>query len=189
MKKTLLMSRDIVAVDAAATKIFGKNPEDIAISNRTSAKNRNMNLNELKIVTIPCKVNQVESGQNPHCISLLIFSLFLFLFCGGEKISYYLSSILLPFQFVPALIRTLTNPGTFCDRTCSLIVLTLMFAEFTVLFSALSEHCRIFLCLVQKIGWRRKHSFQKPSHFIQIFHSGINHCYHCNWFNVADQYF
>jgi uncharacterized protein (DUF362 family) len=52
IKKTLLMSRDIVAVDAAAAKIFGKEPEDIGYINIAHArKTGNMNLNELKIVT------------------------------------------------------------------------------------------------------------------------------------------
>ncbi len=52
LKKTLLISRDIVAVDAAATKIFGKNPEDIKyIKLAHDKKIGNMNLSELKIVT------------------------------------------------------------------------------------------------------------------------------------------
>ncbi|MBN1472438.1 MAG: DUF362 domain-containing protein [Syntrophaceae bacterium] len=52
MKKTLLMSRDIVAVDAAAAKIFGKNPEDIEyIKIGHQQKIGNMNLKDLKIVT------------------------------------------------------------------------------------------------------------------------------------------
>ena len=52
LKKTLLMSRDIVAVDAAATKIFGKNPEDIEyIKIAHQQKTGNMNLKDLKIVT------------------------------------------------------------------------------------------------------------------------------------------
>jgi uncharacterized protein (DUF362 family) len=52
LKKTLLMSRDIVAVDAAATRIFGKNPEDIKyIKMAHEHKIGNMNLNQLKIVT------------------------------------------------------------------------------------------------------------------------------------------
>ncbi len=52
LKKTLLMSRDIVAVDAAAARIFGKNPDEIEyirIGHRQ--KSGNMNLKELKIVT------------------------------------------------------------------------------------------------------------------------------------------
>jgi len=52
MKKTLLLSRDIVAVDAAAAKIFGREPEDIGYIRIAHAqKTGNMNLKELKIVT------------------------------------------------------------------------------------------------------------------------------------------
>ena len=52
MKKTLLMSKDIVAIDAAAAKIFGKEPEDIGyIQIAHAQKTGNMNLKKLKIVT------------------------------------------------------------------------------------------------------------------------------------------
>ncbi|MFO7570872.1 MAG: DUF362 domain-containing protein [Smithellaceae bacterium] len=52
VKKTLLLSRDIVAIDAAAAKIFGKEPDDIGyIKIGHAQKTGNMNLNELKIVT------------------------------------------------------------------------------------------------------------------------------------------
>ena len=52
MKKTLLMSRDIVAVDAAAAKIFGKDPESIGyIKIAHAQRTGNMNLKELKIAT------------------------------------------------------------------------------------------------------------------------------------------
>jgi uncharacterized protein (DUF362 family) len=52
LKKTLLMSRDIVAVDTAAARIFGKNPEDIGyIKIGHQQKTGNMNLSQLKIVT------------------------------------------------------------------------------------------------------------------------------------------
>ena len=52
LKKTLLISRDIVAVDTAAAKIFGKNPEEIGyIKIGHQQKIGNMNLKELNIVT------------------------------------------------------------------------------------------------------------------------------------------
>lgn len=52
MKKTLLLSKDIVAVDAAAAKIFGKEPEDIGyIKIAHAQKTGNMFLKDLKIVT------------------------------------------------------------------------------------------------------------------------------------------
>ncbi|MBN1472846.1 MAG: DUF362 domain-containing protein [Syntrophaceae bacterium] len=52
LKKTLLMSRDIVAVDAAAALVFGSKPEEIEyIKIGHRQKTGNMNLKELKIVT------------------------------------------------------------------------------------------------------------------------------------------
>ncbi len=52
LKKTLLMSRDIVAVDAAAAKFFGADPLDIGyIRIAHQQKTGNMNLNEMKIAT------------------------------------------------------------------------------------------------------------------------------------------
>lgn len=52
LKKTLLMSRDIVAIDAAATRIFGKNPEDIGyIKMGHQQRAGNMDLTKLKIIT------------------------------------------------------------------------------------------------------------------------------------------
>jgi len=52
MKKTLLLSKDIVAIDAAAARIFGKEPEEIDYIRIAHAqKTGNMNLKELKIVT------------------------------------------------------------------------------------------------------------------------------------------
>ena len=52
LKKTLLLSKDIVAIDAAAAKIFGKEPEDLGyIKIAHAQKTGNMNLKELKIVT------------------------------------------------------------------------------------------------------------------------------------------
>ena len=97
-------------------------------------------------------------------VSLLVISLFLFLFCGGEKISSYLSFILLPFQFVPALIRALTNPAViFIIGLISIFVVTLIFGRVYCSFLCpLGIFQDIFIALSNKIGWRRKHSFQKP---------------------------
>ncbi len=57
LKKTLLLSRDIAAVDAAAAIVFGMKPKDvehIAIGHRQ--KTGNMNLNELKMVTYSMEI-------------------------------------------------------------------------------------------------------------------------------------
>lgn len=50
LKKALLISEDIVAIDAAATKIFGMKPEEVRYIKMANALGiGNMNLNELKI--------------------------------------------------------------------------------------------------------------------------------------------
>src|SRR4030042_138708 len=50
MKNLILLSRDIVAVDAAAARIFGREPEEIGYIKMAHAqKIGNMNLKELKI--------------------------------------------------------------------------------------------------------------------------------------------
>ena len=52
VKKTILLSRDIVAVDAAAAKIFGREPDDISyIKMAHEQKIGNMKWKELRIVT------------------------------------------------------------------------------------------------------------------------------------------
>lgn len=108
-------------------------------------------------------------------VSLLIFTLFLFLFCGGEKISSSLSSILLPFQFVPALIRTLTHPTVlFAIGFVSLVIVTLIFGRVYCSFLCpLGTLQDIFIALSKKIGWRRKHSFQKPHNVLRYSVMGI----------------
>ncbi len=50
LKKTLLMSEDLVAIDTAATKIFGMKPEQVGYIRMANELGiGNMNLNELKI--------------------------------------------------------------------------------------------------------------------------------------------
>jgi uncharacterized protein (DUF362 family) len=50
LKKTLLISKDIVAVDAAASKVYGMEPEKVRhIKLGHDLKIGNMNLNELNI--------------------------------------------------------------------------------------------------------------------------------------------
>ena len=102
-------------------------------------------------------------------ISLFIFTLFLLLFCGPEKIYLFLSSTLLPFQFVPALIRTLTNPATlFVIGFISIILITLIFGRVYCSFICpLGTLQDIFIALSRKIGCRKKHSFQKPQNLLR----------------------
>jgi polyferredoxin len=102
-------------------------------------------------------------------ISLLVFTLFLFLFWGGEKLSVFLSSTLLPFQFVPALIRILTKPAAlFVFGFVLIIIVSLIFGRVYCSFLCpLGSLQDIIIALSGKIGWRRKHSFQKPHNWLR----------------------
>ncbi len=102
-------------------------------------------------------------------ISLLIFTLFLFLFCGPEKISAFLSSTLLPFQVVPALIGILTHPKIlFVAGFVFVMTVTLIFGRVYCSFLCpLGTLQDIFIAMSWKIGWRRKHAFQKSYHLLR----------------------
>lgn len=101
--------------------------------------------------------------------SLFILILFLLLFCGPEIISLFLSSTLLPFQFVPALIRILTDPeALFVIGFILIIFITLIFGRVYCSFLCpLGSLQDIFIALSRKIGWRKKHSFQKPHNLLR----------------------
>ena len=96
-------------------------------------------------------------------ISLAVFTLVVLLFLGGESLSVFLSATFLPFQFVPALIRILTKPAAlFVFGLVTVFVVTMIFGRvycsFLCPLGALQD---IFIALSRKIGWRKKHSFQK----------------------------
>ena len=102
-------------------------------------------------------------------ISLAVFTLFLLLFLGGEKLSVFLSSTLLPFQFVPALIRILTKPtALFIFGLVSVLMVTLIFGRVYCSFLCpLGSLQDILIALSRKIGWRKKHSYQKPRNLLR----------------------
>jgi len=102
-------------------------------------------------------------------ISLFIFTLFLLLFCGPEKISSLLSSVLLPFQFVPALIRIIANPKALSViGFISIILITIIFGRVYCSFLCpLGTLQDLFIALSRKIGWRKIHSFQKPHNLLR----------------------
>ena len=101
--------------------------------------------------------------------SLVIFTLFLLLFCGPEKISVFLSSILPPFQFVPALIGILTNPEIlFVIGLVAILVITLIFGRVYCSFLCpLGTLQDIFIAVSRKNGGLKKHSFQKPHNLLR----------------------
>ena len=102
-------------------------------------------------------------------ISLAVFTLFLLLFLGGERLSFFLSSTLLPFQLVPALIRILTKPkAMFIFGLVSVFLVTLIFGRVYCSFICpLGSLQDIFIALSRKVGWRKKHSYQKPLNWLR----------------------
>ena len=60
-------------------------------------------------------------------ISLIVFILFILLFLGAEKWSVFLSEILPPLQFMPALMQTLSQPAAlFLAGLILIVFMTLM---------------------------------------------------------------
>ena len=107
--------------------------------------------------------------QSRITISLLIFTLFLLLFLGGEKLSEFLGPILLPFQLVPTLIRILTKPAAiFILGLVSVFVITLVFGRVYCSFLCpLGFLQDFFIALSRKVGWRKKHSYQRPHNLLR----------------------
>ena len=107
--------------------------------------------------------------------SLLLFTLFLVLFLGGENLSEVLGLILLPFQFVPALISILTKPGVlFIFGLVSVFVITLIFGRVYCSFICpLGSLQDSFIALSRKVGWRKKHSYQKTRNLLRYLILGL----------------
>lgn len=102
-------------------------------------------------------------------VSSFIFILFLLLFCGPEKISVFLSQTLPPFQFVPALVRTITAPATlFVFGFVLIIVITAIFGRIYCSFLCpLGAMQDFFIALSKKAGWHKTHAFQKPLNLLR----------------------
>jgi ferredoxin len=101
--------------------------------------------------------------------SSIVFIMFLLLFLGGEKLSTFFSSILLPFQFVPAVIRILTRPETlFVFGFISVILVTLIFGRVYCSFLCpLGTFQDIIITLSRKIGLSKKHFFERPFNWLR----------------------
>ncbi len=101
--------------------------------------------------------------------SALLFILFLLLFFGGEKQAAFLSPLLFPWQFVPALINIFTKPETlFIFGFIVLLGLSLIFGRLYCSFLCpLGTLQDIFIALFRKVGPRRNHSFQKPQNWLR----------------------
>jgi ferredoxin len=117
----------------------------------------------------------LKTAQIRIVISLLIFTLFLLLFLGVGKISVLLFSILLPFQFVPALIHVLTCPeALFIFGLLSIIVISLIFGRVYCSFLCpLGTLQDIVIAFSRKTGFCKKHTFREPDNWLRYSIFGI----------------
>ena len=97
-------------------------------------------------------------------ISVAILISFILLFMGTEKISVFLSEILPPFQLIPALVRTITQPaGLFIAGLIFIVLITLFFGRIYCSFLCpLGTIQDLLIWGSKRIGLKSKHSFSKP---------------------------
>jgi ferredoxin-type protein NapF len=101
--------------------------------------------------------------------SLFIAILFVILFLNGEKTAASLSSFLLSFQFVPALLKVISNPGFFViTGLIFLLVITLLFGRVYCSFLCPLGVMQDFsIAFSRRFGWHKNHSFQKPRNWLR----------------------
>ncbi|HPD56584.1 MAG TPA: 4Fe-4S binding protein [Smithellaceae bacterium] len=96
--------------------------------------------------------------------SSLIFTLFVILFLSSERTATSLSSVLLSFQFVPVLIKIISNPGFLVIMgLVFLLVISLLFGRVYCSFLCPLGAMQDFsIALSRRLRKRKNHSFQKP---------------------------
>jgi len=97
-------------------------------------------------------------------ISGIIFILFILLFLGAQQLSVVLSNILLPFQFMPALVRTIARPEIlFVAGLIFIVLITLIFGRVYCSFLCpLGTLQDLLIAGSRRLGLKPKHSFSKP---------------------------
>ncbi len=102
------------------------------------------------------RIRKVTSG--------IILILFILLFLGSEKLSVSLSTFLLPFQGIPALVHTVTQPEALCIIGLIFIVVTTLFfgrvyCSFLCPLGALQD---LLIAGSQRFRRQPGHSFSRP---------------------------
>ncbi len=97
-------------------------------------------------------------------LSFAIFILFVLLFAGAEKMSAVLSGILPPLQFVPALLRTLTEPDVvFLAGLAFILLITMLFGRVYCSFLCpLGTLQDLLIAGSKRLGLRPAPSYAKP---------------------------
>ena len=101
--------------------------------------------------------------------SSIVFILFGLLFLGTENLSVFLAKILLPWQFVPALMSVIVRPEIlFVAGLVFLIIISFVlgrvYCSFLCPLGGLQD---LFIALSRRIGWRKRHNFQKAHNLIR----------------------
>jgi ferredoxin len=99
----------------------------------------------------------------------LILILFILMFLGGETLSTFLAGILPPFQFMPALMRTISQPATlFLAGFIFIVLITLIFGRVYCSFICpLGILQDFFSTLARKAGRKPDHSFSRPHNILR----------------------
>lgn len=102
-------------------------------------------------------------------ISGIVFIGFVLLFLGGEKLSVFLAALLPPFQLMPALIRSITQPvALFIAGLMFIILITLIFGRVYCSFLCpLGTLQDILIALAHRIGRKPAYAFSKPQNILR----------------------
>lgn len=97
-------------------------------------------------------------------ISGVFFMLFVFLFLGPERLSLFLSDVLLPVQFTPALVRIIAQPDVlFAAGLIVIILMTLIFGRVYCSFICpLGTLQDLLIRGLRRMDRRASYSFSKP---------------------------
>ncbi|NTW78209.1 MAG: 4Fe-4S dicluster domain-containing protein [Syntrophaceae bacterium] len=102
-------------------------------------------------------------------VSGIIFIGFVLLFLGGEKLSVFLADLLPPFQLVPALIRSITQPAAlFFAGLMFIILITLIFGRVYCSFLCpLGTLQDIVITLAHRTGRKPAYAFSRPQNTLR----------------------
>ncbi len=132
------------------------------------------------------KIRKISAG--------IVFALFLILFVGPEAVSVILAQVLPPFQFTPALIRTLTQPGVlFAAGLIFLVVITIVFGRVYCSFLCPLGILQDLLSAVfRKLGFATGFTYSRPRNALRYSLLAITvialSAGFLSWINLLDPY-
>ncbi|MEQ8164166.1 MAG: 4Fe-4S binding protein [Smithellaceae bacterium] len=102
-------------------------------------------------------------------VSGILFIGFVLLFLGGQKLSVFLAGLLPPFQLIPALIRSITQPAAlFLAGLTFIILITVIFGRVYCSFLCpLGTLQDIVIALAHRKGRKPTYAFSKPQNTLR----------------------